>query len=360
MGPCPFRHGYIWNSADYHQGNLASMGPCPFRHGYQDAARMCSIQPQASMGPCPFRHGYIFAGKGQPWTAHASMGPCPFRHGYIACSRTSSSHQNASMGPCPFRHGYRPLRYVDIDTSSGFNGAMPFQAWIYGQVGEFDIRQLGFNGAMPFQAWILDTIGSTVSIPKVLQWGHALSGMDMLLVRRQGSGSQEASMGPCPFRHGYQEDAVRLALSEVGLQWGHALSGMDICLAAYCLAGHSGFNGAMPFQAWISSDRRDAAIALLASMGPCPFRHGYIRMWVVCQGEKHASMGPCPFRHGYLSLSQHLLVTVQKLQWGHALSGMDIWNMWLDNDKITLELQWGHALSGMDIEIGREEQKDER
>ena len=36
------------------------------------------------------------------------------------------------------------------------------------------------------------------------------------------------------------------------------------------------------------------------------------------------------------------------LQWGHALSGMDITSD-SQSAQITLTLQWGHALSGMDI-----------
>ena len=61
-----------------------------------------------------------------------------------------------------------------------------------------------------------------------------------------------ASMGPCPFRHGYAATTV-------------AASARDF-----------GFNGAMPFQAWILFPADlDVGYQRLASMGPCPFRHGY-------------------------------------------------------------------------------------
>ena len=88
-------------------------------------------------------------------------------------------------------------------------------------------RLVGFNGAMPFQAWI--SIRVVLPFPRaiVLQWGHAFSGMDT--------------------------GVANLALaSEEMLQWGHALSGMDTGVAR---VGQTccpvGFNGAMPFQAWI-------------------------------------------------------------------------------------------------------------
>ena len=110
----------------------------------------------------------------------------------------------------------------------GFNGAMPFQAWICNQ--QAPARHLDdcFNGAMPFQAWIYG--------------GHS----------SEQNRQVDASMGPCPFRHGY----VRLFGTN---QWFYTC-----------------FNGAMPFQAWIS--------------GACGWMH----------------------YHTYL-----------RLQWGHALSGMD-------------------------------------
>ena len=42
--------------------------------------------------------------------------------------------------------------------------------------------QVGFNGAMPFQAWIRATGKAKKAIPVALQWGHALSGMDTIPV----------------------------------------------------------------------------------------------------------------------------------------------------------------------------------
>ena len=109
-----------------------------------------------------------------------------------------------------------------------------------------------------------------------LQWGHALSGMDTWQLSLTGQQCQHASMGPCPFRHGYSDSARRLVAVAAVLQWGHALSGMDTWSRVTGIVG-----------------------PVLASMGPCPFRHGY-------PGQEDLD---------FLSRC--------RLQWGHALSGMD-------------------------------------
>ena len=42
-----------------------------------------------------------------------------------------------------------------------------------------DKNMTRFNGAMPFQAWIRAVIDDLLQRdPTMLQWGHALSGMD--------------------------------------------------------------------------------------------------------------------------------------------------------------------------------------
>ena len=45
---------------------------------------------------------------------------------------------------------------------------------------------------------------------------------------------------------------MSLAIEQYGLQWGHALSGMDIRVPLTFAKTAQSFNGAMPFQAWIS------------------------------------------------------------------------------------------------------------
>ena len=112
----------------------------------------------------------------------------------------------------------------------GFNGAMPFQAWILRLFGTKQWFYTYFNGAMPFQAWILGIDQAAVNALISLQWGHALSGMDT-----------SKTNGP-----------IRV----IGkLQWGHALSGMDT-------------TGLLPWHRQ----------TCYASMGPCPFRHGYLAL----------------------------------------------------------------------------------
>ena len=160
------------------------------------------------MGPCPFRHGYQAENERIRKLQKASMGPCPFRHGYQHTVRRSRRSDGASMGPCPFRHGYAAVA-------------------AYGRLAV-----------------------------TTLQWGHALSGMDTGGV----TGFRLARINP--------------------LQWGHALSGMD-----------TGIERKLP----IKLDP--------ASMGPCPFRHGYRNFGNRVYDSVPASMGPCPFRHGYQAVA---------------------------------------------------------
>ena len=181
-----------------------------------------------------------------------------------------------------------------------FNGAMPFQAWIRKRMATIHFWTECFNGAMPFQAWIRG--GWYVCYPE----------------------TRCASMGPCPFRHGYM-DMLQQHLKALSLlQWGHALSGMDTQVAFSSITGlevlqwgHAlsgmdtsfyttqkdrhiqSFNGAMPFQAWILHIVSEYTMQRDASMGPCPFRHGYSTRAYWKTSLRSASMGPCPFRHGY-------------------------------------------------------------
>ena len=111
------------------------------------------------------------------------------------------------MGPCPFRHGYRIEYWSDQRVEE--NGLQ----WGHALSG-------------------MDTIKS-VDLPlsaALLQWGHALSGMDTVVSDSAGN-------------------------TKLALQWGHALSGMDTHALRYPVLSF-----------------------LMASMGPCPFRHGYLTM----------------------------------------------------------------------------------
>ena len=70
-------------------------------------------------------------------------------------------------------------------------------------------------------------------------------------------------------------------------------------------------------------------------------------VFVYPQRLNKASMGPCLFRHGYLARTASIALETPKLQWGHALSGMDTMSSQCAG-QIGSKLQWGHALSGMD------------
>ena len=319
---------------------------------------------------------------------------------------------------------------------------MPFQAWIPAFADFFAMQNASFNGAMPFQAWIwrgglgwiqhTDTASmgpcpfrhgyadrTVLSVTAYwLQWGHALSGMDMASETAQTTLQKEASMGPCPFRHGYMTLGIGSAV-EGKLQWGHALSGMDIGRYAqhtpaqhtlqwgHALSGMdmkailSGlvrmkcFNGAMPFQAWISLQRhitRPVIVALqwghaLSGMdmssssssssnpgfnGAMPFQAWIFLILDRETDHRRRFNGAMPFQ-AWIYRDCRLLVEISEsfngampfqawifhlphrgrrartpLQWGHALSGMDMWIQFA-GEQFGLPLQWGHALSGMDI-----------
>ena len=228
---------------------------------------------------------------------------------------------------------------------------------------------------MPFQAWIRGDFNARKTLEGQLQWGHALSGMDTPGHNHEKESYREASMGPCPFRHGYSinfSSSCRIAST---LQWGHALSGMDtnphcprthragIASMGPCPFRHgylisyappipecTGFNGAMPFQAWIHptlARGRNPEISLqwghaLSGMDT-PSLHLNLFFHQI------ASMGPCPFRHGYSGKDVRVVGYRHELQWGHAFSGMDIANVGDSLAVYLTVLQWGHAFSGMDI-----------
>ena len=138
----------------------------------------------------------------------------------------------------------------------GFNGAMPFQAWIWRHCGGNYQKRESFNGAMPFQAWIYPPTIWTANAGQWLQWGHALSGMDIRLKPLAEKNFSIASMGPCPFRHGYADDRlddIPDSLASMGpCPFRHGYGNHDVLSPS--VAGC--FNGAMPFQAWISPTPR--------------------------------------------------------------------------------------------------------
>ena len=180
---------------------------------------------------------------------------------------------------------------------------MPFQAWIPRSKSHRPMSQRRcFNGAMPFQAWIHGTYATVRQMMAELQWGHALSGMDTVNPSNCCGYAFVASMGPCPFRHGYPQYEDNF---------------------------HRGY---------------------VASMGPCPFRHGYVFCPAALSETFRASMGPCPFRHGYL----HLCLRCPAIM--SSFNGAMPFQAWIRHPTTrrtacNVKLQWGHALSGMDTSM---------
>ena len=160
----------------------ASMGPCPFRHGYAHRLDETANLIIASMGPCPFRHGYLCGLVATVPIHQCFNGAMPFQAWIPGASDDPQRLPvDASMGPCPFRHGYKSRK------DAGLRKELRLQ-WGHALSG-MDTRaekmrgyekNCGFNGAMPFQAWI--HVCECTSGHKYI-W---------------------ASMGPCPFRHGYR------------------------------------------------------------------------------------------------------------------------------------------------------------
>ena len=128
---------------------------------------------------------------------------------------------------------------------------------------------------MPFQAWISGRQGRGVGRAKTLQWGHALSGMDIGGLDVRQFPLQPRFNGAMPFQ-----------------AW--------IPYGSPCLFSASGcFNGAMPFQAWI------------------PWFTDQIPRFRFPLQWGHALSGMDTGLRWIPSMNH---VT---LQWGHALSGMD-------------------------------------
>ena len=130
------------------------------------------------------------------------------------------------MGPCPFRHGYAAEGAVRIVRADGFNGAMPFQAWIFDSAMSCHSSRIRLQWGHALSGMDMRVMRLILPVILLLQWGHALSGMDIF-----GCGH-----------------TVRACFM---LQWGHALSGMDMGPVLLAKEKWRGFNGAMPFQAWI-------------------------------------------------------------------------------------------------------------
>ena len=183
--------------------------------------------------------------------------------------------------------------------------------------------------------------------PSKLQLDHVLS--DMV----SGTGDffgmanfPHASIGPCPFRHGKGEYGLARSFLPRKLQLDHVLSDMvSTCLnpnrRSSCMLqlDHvlSDMVSSRTYRyGWILrtlqldhvlSDmvRRveipDIVKRRIASIGPCPFRHGKFGDGAGLPGLPGASIGPCPFRHGKSARSP-MSGHSPTLQLDHVLSDM--------------------------------------
>ena len=203
---------------------LASMGPCLFRHGNH-------IHYHAGQVHLKLQWGRAFSGteiQSTYWAANAgfiaSMGPCLFRHGNNMSCITCGENNGASMGPCLFKHGNYMLMTVS-------------------------------------------------HLDKMLQWGRAFSGTEILAYWEYFS-------------------------SHIMLQWGRAFSGTEMDDSPTSLIAVTGFNGAVPFQARKSYSPAAITGRIRLQWGRA-FSGTEINLWFSFQiFFLYASMGPCLFRHG--------------------------------------------------------------
>ena len=199
--------------------------------------------------------------------------------------RTKQEGQRRFNGAMPFQAWISSLSACIPAAQSCFNGAMPFQAWIYWAAVQSLRKSECFNGAMPFQAWICSSASWISSLQKRLQWGHALSGMDMLQKGAWMETVWVASMGPCPFRHGYvacQCGVLKNNCASMGpCPFRHGYAG--VCVGRWPTLDC--FNGAMPFQAWIS-----AATSRRGRQGDCFNGAMPFQAWIclLCKANCHA------------------------------------------------------------------------
>ena len=163
------------------------------------------------------------------------------------------SYTDASMGPCPFRHGY-------VTNCAIYVGSYPMLQWGHALSGMDTLYVSAYDSQIAcslqwghalsgMDTWSISQVRGTTL--RVLQWGHALSGMDIHVVGGRFAWSIMLQWGHALSGMDMPSDVFTGKHGE-RLQWGHALSGMDIPV-----------------------DRYEIDELIKASMGPCPFRHGY-------------------------------------------------------------------------------------
>ncbi len=140
---------------------------------------------------------------GGPLPVDASMGPPPFGDGKHRRGRLPPRQKcRASMGPPPFGDGKASGCRSGCPRSGSFNGATAFRRWKGLPGPPAPHREEGFNGATAFRRWKASIKPLVRATEILLQWGHRLSAMEILIT-------------------------CLMASCGTVLQWGHRLSAME-------------------------------------------------------------------------------------------------------------------------------------
>ena len=275
MGPPPFGDGDCGSGDRRAQVRWASMGPPPFGDG-KDVERIGAdvVLGAASMGPPPFGDGdgtnsWLLATEdaGLQWGHRLSAMEITGQAGQCA------DFQKASMGPPPFGDG---------DTGRGTGADQ-------GPEASMGPPPFGDGDVLEFLEWCQEL--------KVLQWGHRLSAMEILLCSPSHCPSPPASMGPPPFGDGDDGIDSKPCLVQAAsmgpppfgdgdntgadyertrvwlLQWGHRLSAMEITPGPLPPpACPPCFNGATAFRRWRSGRVLEPAQEQACFNGATAFR----------------------------------------------------------------------------------------
>ena len=166
--------------------------------------------------------------QGNPYITIASMGPSPFSDGNDHALPGQSLHHHRFNGAIAFQRWKWEHHVGGGPHRRRFNGAIAFQRWKCLSVRRKLRHDHRFNGAIAFQRWksskCLPTSRAATGV--LLQWGHRLSAMEIVVPRPGRTGVGQASMGPSPFSDGNQRTHRQES------------------------AQSRGFNGAIAFQRW--------------------------------------------------------------------------------------------------------------
>ncbi len=291
-----------WKPLASDPSTSASMEPCFIKHGNLNEIGVDEGKIACFNGAMLYQAWKLVIDIEETRDVPASMEPCFIKHGNKLRRAVFGGMKVASMEPCFIKHGN--VHYAMISGS---------------------IRD-GFNGAMLYQAWKPPFARSASTIPRTLQWSHALSSMETCAkVSAAPSPGRYASMEPCFIKHG------NCSRNSEASTAGNA--SMEPCFIKHGNAVLAQFHSRLT----------------RASMEPCFIKHGNILCLRVGLILSHASMEPCFIKHGNANAGSAYKSPVSGLQWSHALSSME--TRLIDEDGgISKTLQWSHALSSMETE----------